>query len=244
MSAVNTKAKWELSSRHDWAAYARLFAPHRRIHIPELLVRTDAEAAYRALAEGAIWNTVFNAGAKVIDLNDEIKASLTVDQAEALDRSVVVSASQGYQFKLDNVRLSEQGEPYRDKSHPLAPIVDVLNSPRFLAAMRQLTGRPDIAFADAQATRYGPGQFLHVHDDLDEGKKRIAAYVLNLPPEWSPEWGGILHFMDEDGHVAEGYVPRFNALNVFEVGVRHFVSYVAPYARYPRLSVTGWLRGK
>lgn len=241
---MSAKAKWELSSRHDWAAYARLFAETRRIHIPDLMARANAEAAYRALAETTAWNTVINAGAKVIDLSGEIKASLSEEQIDALDRSVMVSASQGYQFKFDNVRLSEQGEAHRDKAHPLAPIVDFLNGPRFLAAMRQLTGRADIAFADAQATRYGPGQFLHVHDDLDEGKKRIAAYVLNLTPEWSPEWGGILHFMDEDGHVAEGYVPRFNALNVFEVGIRHFVSYVAPYARYPRLSVTGWLRGK
>jgi Rps23 Pro-64 3,4-dihydroxylase Tpa1-like proline 4-hydroxylase len=241
---MNAKAKWELSSRHDWPAYARLFADSRRIHIPDLLARGDAEAAYHALAEATAWNTVINAGAKVIDLTDDIKASLSAEQAEALDRSVVVSASQGYQFKFDNYRLSEQGEPHRDKAHPLAPMVDFLNSPRFLAAMRQLTGRPDIAFADAQATRYGPGQFLHVHDDLDPGKKRIAAYVLNLTPEWSAEWGGILHFMDSDGHVAEGYVPRFNALNVFEVGVRHFVSFVAPYARAPRLSVTGWLRGR
>lgn len=241
---MSAKAKWELSGRHDWPAYARLFARARRIHIPDLLARSDAQAAYRALAETTGWNTVINAGAKVIDLNAEIKASLSAEQAEALDRSVVVSASQGYQFKFDNVRLSEQGEAHRDKSHPLAPFVDLVNSPRFLTVMRQLTGHPDIAFADAQATRYGPGQFLHVHDDLDAGKKRIAAYVLNLTPEWSAEWGGILHFMDEDGHVAEGYVPRFNALNVFEVGVHHFVSYVAPYARHPRLSITGWLRAK
>jgi SM-20-related protein len=241
---MSAKTKWELSGRHDWPAYARLFAQSRRIHIPDLMARADADAAHRALAETTAWNTVINAGAKVIDLSDEIKASLSAQQAEALDRSVTASASQGYQFKFDNVRLSEQGEPHRDKSQPLSPIVDFLNSPRFLAAMRQLTGHPEIAFADAQATRYGPGQFLHVHDDLDPAKKRIAAYVLNLTPEWSPEWGGILHFMDEDGHVAEGYVPRFNALNVFEVGIRHFVSYVAPFARSPRLSVTGWLRAK
>ena len=236
--------KFELSKKHDWPAYARLFAQHRRIHIPDLLVAADAEAAYRALAETTAWNTVLNAGAKVIDLTPDIRTSLSAEQAEALDQSVLVSAAQGYQFKFDNQRLSEQGEPLRDRTNPLAPIVDLLNSARFLAAMRQLTGHPEIAFADVQATRYSPGQFLHVHDDLDPAKKRIAAYVLNLTPEWSPEWGGILHFLDDDGHIAEGYVPRFNALNVFEVGIRHFVSYVAPFARTPRLSVTGWLRAK
>lgn len=83
-----------------------------------------------------------------------------------------------------------------------------------------------------------------MHDDIDGPKKRIAAYVLNLTHDWSVEWGGILNFLDEDGHIAEGYVPRFNALNVFDVGVPHFVSYVAPYAQAPRLSITGWLRGR
>jgi Rps23 Pro-64 3,4-dihydroxylase Tpa1-like proline 4-hydroxylase len=235
--------KYELSSRHDWNDYARLYAIHRRLHIPDLLVRADAESAYRALAETNLWNTVLNAGAKVLDLTRDLKDTLSAEQSDKLDRSVLVSASQGYQFKFDNIRLSELGERPSDQ-HPLAPIVAFLNSPRFLSAIRKLTGHPEIAFADVQATRYGPGQFLHVHDDIDPVKKRIAAYVVNLTPEWSPEWGGILHFMDEDGHVAEGYVPRFNALNVFDVGVRHFVSYVAPFARFPRFSVTGWLRAR
>ena len=53
-----------------------------------------------------------------------------------------------------------------------------------------------------------------------------------------------MKFLDEDGNVAEGYLPRFNALNIFDVGVPHFVSYVAPYAQSPRLSITGWLRGR
>lgn len=237
-------AKWELSSGHDWDEYAGVFAQRRRIHIPDALKRAHAEAAHRLLAETSSWNTVFNAGAKVIDLTPELRGALSPDQAKALDDSIVVSAGEGYQFKFDNIRLSEQGEPYRDRGHPLGALVALVNSPRFLQAMRRLTGRPEIAFADAQITRYGPGQFLHVHDDIDPLKKRIAAYVLNLTPEWSPEWGGTLHFLDEDGHIAEGYVPRFNALNVFEVGVRHFVSYVAPYARAPRLSMTGWLRGR
>jgi Rps23 Pro-64 3,4-dihydroxylase Tpa1-like proline 4-hydroxylase len=241
---MSAKTKWELSARHDWAAYARAYAPHRRIHIPDIMARSDAEAACRALAETANWKTVINAGSKIFDLSAEIKASLTLEQSGALERSIAASASRCYQFKFDNYRLSEQGEPHGDRNHPLAPIVAFINGPRFLAAMRRLTGRPDIAFADAQATRYQPGQFLHVHDDLDQTKRRIAAYVLNLTPEWSPEWGGILHFLDEDDHVAEGYVPRFNALNVFDVGVRHFVSYVAPFARAPRLSITGWLRSR
>ena len=69
-----------------------------------------------------------------------------------------------------------------------------------------------------------------------------AAYVLNFTPRWSPDWGGILNFIDRDGHVAEGYTPAFNALNVFRVPQLHSVSCVSPYAQAGRYSITGWLR--
>ncbi len=74
------------------------------------------------------------------------------------------------------------------------------------------------------------------------GKQRRAAYVLSLTPEWRAEWGGVLEFLDADGHIAEGYVPCFNALNVFLVPQLHHVSCVAAFAAAPRLSLTGWLR--
>lgn len=241
---MTIRTRWEMSARHEWPVYAQTYARFRRMHIPDILTKRDAEDAWLALSSMRSWNTVVNLGATVIDLSDGIKEQLSEAQSELLDRSVHAAAARSYQFRFDNHRLSERGEPCTDPDHPLAPFVDFVNSPRFLAAMRKLTGRNDIAFADAQATRYGPGQFLHVHDDIDGPKKRIAAYVLNLTPDWSAEWGGILNFLDEDGHVAEGYVPRFNALNVFDIGVPHFVSYVAPYAQAPRLSITGWLRGR
>jgi SM-20-related protein len=65
---------------------------------------------------------------------------------------------------------------------------------------------------------------------------------LNLTHQWRADWGGILNFLDADGHVAEGYVPAFNALNLFRVPQRHNVSYVAPFAMNGRYSITGWLR--
>jgi Rps23 Pro-64 3,4-dihydroxylase Tpa1-like proline 4-hydroxylase len=72
-------------------------------------------------------------------------------------------------------------------------------------------------------------------------KLRRAAYVFNLTPRWQPDWGGQLQFIGPDGHVAEAWVPRFNALNVFAVPQPHAVSIVAPFAVGARYSVTGWL---
>jgi len=109
--------------------------------------------------------------------------------------------------------------------------------------MREVTGLNDIAFADAQATLYRPGDFLTTHDDKTGGHKRRAAYVLNMTPGWCPDWGGILQFFDERGNVSQGFVPAFNALNVFRVPAEHAVSQVALFGGF-RYSVTGWLHAR
>ena len=49
-------------------------------------------------------------------------------------------------------------------------------------------------------------------------------------------------FHDANDDVEEAFTPRMGALRLFEVPVRHSVSYVNPIAPEARLSVTGWLR--
>ena len=68
--------------------------------------------------------------------------------------------------------------------------------------------------------------------------------MLNFTPVWRPDWGGVLQFLDADGHVAEGYSPAFNALNIFKVPQDHCVSSVVHHAPFNRLSITGWIRSR
>ncbi|HEY5288971.1 MAG TPA: 2OG-Fe(II) oxygenase family protein, partial [Caulobacteraceae bacterium] len=84
---------------------------------------------------------------------------------------------------------------------------------------------------------YKPLDFLTVHDD-GHVKRRIA-YVLNMTPKWKPDWGGALQFYDRDDHIEEGYLPTFNALNIFRVPRRHSVTQVASFGGL-RFSVSGW----
>lgn len=233
----------ELSSKHDWTAYRDIFQSGGRIHIPDFLTRSDAEFLHGQIVGSDAWSTVINTHKSVYDLAGPALAQLSPEDRKRLDDSVIEAASRRYQFRFDTWRVSENGE-LPDASHPLWALAKLLNGPKFLATIRQLLGRPDIAFADMQATRYLPGHFLHIHDDIDANKGRIAAYVLNLTPQWATEWGGLLCFTDSDGHVSEAYVPKFNALNLLKVGSPHFVSYVAPFAASPRYSVTGWLRAR
>jgi SM-20-related protein len=231
-----------IAAHHRASEYAQLYRNARRLHIPDFLTNENAGWLYGALTQKVDWNTVLNTETSVYDFTPANKEQMTPAQWTAVEQAVIASAAQKFHFLFDSHRMSEAGEAYADPDHPLAQVVAFLNAPATLHFLRTLTGHTSIARVDAQATRYLPGQFLHIHDDLDGGKGRLAAYVLNMTHAWSAEWGGVLHFVDDDGHVAEGYVPKFNALNVFDVGVKHFVSYVAPFARHPRLSITGWLR--
>jgi Rps23 Pro-64 3,4-dihydroxylase Tpa1-like proline 4-hydroxylase len=231
-----------LAAHHRPADYAQLYRRARRLHIPNFLDVASARWLHAVLTGAVAWNTVLNTETSVYDFSPANKDQMTPEQWTAIERAVVASAANKFHFLFDSHRISETGEAYADPNHPLAQIVAFLNAPATLQFLRSVTGHGAIARVDAQATRYSHGQFLHIHDDLDPGKGRLAAYVLNMTPVWSAEWGGVLHFVDEDGHIAEGYVPKFNALNIFDVGVPHFVSYVAPFAQHPRLSVTGWLR--
>src|SRR5205823_9807981 len=78
---------------------------------------------------------------------------------------------------------------------------------------------------------------LAVHDD--GLTNRSTAYVLNMTPEWKPDWGGALQFYDRDDHIEEGYLPTFNALNLFRVPKRHSVTQVASFGGL-RYSISGW----
>jgi Rps23 Pro-64 3,4-dihydroxylase Tpa1-like proline 4-hydroxylase len=42
----------------------------------------------------------------------------------------------------------------------------------------------------------------------------------------------------------KGFIPRFNALNLFTVPQRHNVSAVPPVAPVDRFSITGWFGDK
>ena len=67
---------------------------------------------------------------------------------------------------------------------------------------------------------------------------------LPLPARADRDWGGALLFPDWRGHLAEGYAPAFNALNILAVPQPHLVGFVSPFACAHRLSITGWFRSR
>jgi SM-20-related protein len=231
-----------LAARLDRDGIRTVYARAGRVHIAPILAPGCAEQLLHELTTGTPWQLHLNDGARPINLRGDGFEALSAQDRQKFLQSVYASAAQRFQYLYNSFPVSDLYERGEQRSMYLMRLHEFLNSDDFLGFVREVTAEPDIRFADAQATLYRPGHFLTRHDDEVPGKNRRVAYVLNLTPSWSSDWGGILQFIDRDGHLAEGYTPVFNALNLFRVPQAHAVSCVAPFAAGGRYSVTGWLR--
>jgi SM-20-related protein len=226
----------------DVKAIARLYATAGRVHIRPVFSAASAERIHHSLQHEVPWQLSLNDGERAVSRDAASFDTLPEADRARVFESVHASAARRFQYIYYNLPLSDLYEQGELRDLYLMRVHEFLNSTEFLSFARDVTGVASIALADAQATCYRAGHFLTRHDDLAHGKKRIAAYVLNFTPRWLADWGGILQFIDKDGHIAEGYTPVFNALNLFRVPQPHSVSHVAPFAQGSRLSITGWLR--
>ena len=117
-----------------------------------------------------------------------------------------------------------------------------LNSRALLDAVAKITGVPQYESTMAQATRYMPGDFLTRHQDIVTEQKRKTAFVINLPPRWHPDWGGLLQFYEINGTPRDAWTPDFNSLSLFDVSHVHSVTSISRFAPDPRLAVSGWFQ--
>ncbi|MGA9581311.1 MAG: 2OG-Fe(II) oxygenase family protein [Allosphingosinicella sp.] len=216
------------------------FGRHRRVHIADFLMEEDAEALLRHLRGDPGWRVAIRHGDKRYEFSP---ADFTDKQRESLNRVVRQANPDGIHYCFQTVYVPEGEDERAADPTPLNLFADFLSSAPILSLVKAITGANDVLFADGQATAYGPGDFLSMHNDDQRDEKRRAAYSFGLSPSWDVDWGGLLLFPGADGHVERAYTPAFNALNLFAVPQRHCVTLVAPFAESRRYSVSGWFRG-
>jgi hypothetical protein len=228
----------------DGGRLAPVFARFGRLHLPDFLTAPGAETLLSALHESQGWTVSTIGRGSTVDIPAEAFASADEPTRAALIAAGHNEARSGFHYMFESLRISDIIDAGEGASLP-APLRDLygwLNGEAFLSFARAMSGHDDLNYVDAQATRYRAGHYLNEHDDEKAGAGRRLAYVLNLTPAWRPSWGGLLAFLDADGHVAEAYTPAFNALNLFRTPQPHMVSQVAAFAPAPRISITGWIR--
>jgi len=225
----------------DVEALAAAFAVRRRLRIPGVLAPDSAEAVTAAMEAFNGWSLAVNAGGEQFELPLKDGRAADPGKQSWIDGARLDAADGRMQYLYDTRRMLVENEA----GTPIDIVGEVpvfLNSEPFLDFVRKVTGDPRIALVDAQGTRYRTGQVLTTHDDNLAEKGRLYAYVLSLTREWYADWGGVLIFPGEDGHIDQGFVPSFNGLNLFAVPMAHAVTQVATFAARDRYSITGWLR--
>jgi hypothetical protein len=234
-----------LQTGTDPDALAETYRRDGRLQIVDFLRHDGALALFRQLTESREWRLAVHRRDRPEDFDLKALESWPSEKKAALDRRVVEEGRHSFQFRYQTLRLPEYGTGSGQVPPPLLrTFVEFMSSAEIISFVRRLTGAPDIDFADGHASRYEAGHFLTAHDDSNVDLGRRAAYVLNLTPQWRPDWGGLLLFYDERGNVVRGYTPAFNTLNIFRVPQPHSVSWVTPLAGAPRYAVTGWLRAR
>ena len=117
-----------------------------------------------------------------------------------------------------------------------------LLSSELLGFISKISGETYTSFNTTFASRYSEGSFLSPHTDYSNGD---IGFVYQLTKDWKPQWGGVLHFMDDEGKTITGsQVPQFNSLTLFHLpekqGKWHYVSHVNPGVKSHRVAYTGW----
>jgi len=108
----------------------------------------------------------------------------------------------------------------------------------------QITGEKYTTTDEVFAACYTPGDFLSPHVDSPNG---TLGFVIQLSQNWLPQFGGLLHFMDDNKENVERIeVPEYNSLTLFYLpkgkGKWHYVSHVSPGVTELRLTYTGWYK--
>ena len=237
---------FEINPALDRSALAGQFARDRRLQIRDILTAETAAEVRGVLTRHVPWGIAWQAGG---DGPHMVRAEALTDMkpqesGEISGKLARAMHSGDYAFLYSCYPILTAYQEKWDEGSPCDLILEHLNAEPLLDFVRAVTGIAELRKADAQATLYRPGHFLAAHDDSEAARGRRVAYVLNMTAqeEWRPEWGGCLEFLDEGGEVTAGFRPRFNALNLFAVPQRHWVSHVAPFAPLGRYAITGWFR--
>lgn len=234
-----------LNPRIDLKRASREYAKTGVAQIADVFDPDQAGELAAILEKALPWGLAFQgqAGPKVYN-RQQLQA---VDQQHmrAELKAMLERTGQGYGFMYLCYPMISAYLQRWDPGHPIHQLTEFLTGSEFTQLGAALTGRAEVAKADAQATLYRPGDFIGLHNDIGtEASDRIAAYTLGFTRAWRSDWGGQLLFHDDAGDVERGFTPRWNTLTVFRVPRLHSVAPVAAYARNPRISIVGWFRNR
>jgi len=224
---------------------AHQFNADGRVRIANFLNTEIAERIRNCCLNEIPYEYLTHVDGRNITITADEMATLNVSEKQELQNKVLAAASKGIGFFYSGYMMGRAQKDTDDENMKfMHSMFEYLNSDAMLSFICEITGRRDLKSADAQYTRYTSGQFLTRHRDDVTNEERQIAYVLSLSKDWHPDWGGLLLFYKDDGTPREAWAPTFNTMSIFDIRHVHSVTYVTPFAKGRRLSLTGWFRAK
>jgi len=217
------------------------YAVDRRLRIDNILESDLARRVHRACRDDVPYEYLCRVNGENLAIPTAELAKLTLKEQNELQEKIISLAADGIGFFYCGYQMSRaRAKTDNQQLAFLHEMFDFVNSDEMLSFISTITRQTDLTGADAQFTRYTSGQFLTLHkNDITREGRRIA-YVMGFSEDWYPDWGGLLQFFEIDGTPRDAWIPAFNSLSWFDVRHVHSVTYVTPFARTPRLSLTGW----
>lgn len=212
-----------------------------RVRIDDFLDPNSVQAIVDA-CRGLPFDYIFFNQGKNYVVPEQSMAAMTPQQRQTLQHELLEQASRGVGFFYNGYRL--EGERLASAPQALKDLFELINSEQVVGLMQAITGLQNLAPASGHFSRYSSGQYLTRHSDNITEEHRKLAYVLNLTPEWHPDWGGLLQFYEQNGTPRDAWEPRLNSLSLFDVRHVHAVTYVTPFALAPRYALAGWYRDR
>ncbi|MCH7424841.1 2OG-Fe(II) oxygenase family protein [Shewanella sp. MM_2022_3] len=231
---------FEFNFERDMASLREEYARDAKINIQHVWQNETAAVIANTLASEVSFDNAMFVDNKPMRVSDQQIRQLPIEAQKDLQQKILHNAANGIGFLYGSHLVG--GLDGKPSPELLTSLHRFINSPDMFKFIETITGIEGICYASLQASRYIQGNFLTRHNDVVESEGRKVAFVFGFTPEWHPDWGGLLQFYTPKGVLTDTWVPTFNNLALFDVHHPHSVSFVAPFAKRPRFSVTGWFR--
>jgi SM-20-related protein len=219
------------------------YAFRKRVQLRDVFTPESAEAMHVALSSEASWGIAYWDDNQTRLVPAGQVEQLTNSRLERMSRQVQLQAAQSqFSFAHRSCPLWTASGAMPGLSETLAGIAAFFASADFVALVSEITSVANLKRADAEAMVHGPGHFRGLGDPRGGASGRIA-YEWGLSKDWPEDWGGQLLIFDDHGDIAQGYRPRFNALTLYDAGLRNAIAHVAGHAQRGRAAIGGWAHG-
>jgi hypothetical protein len=145
------------------------------------------------------------------------------------------------QNNLFTYRFQRQyGDHFQTCTCVSCKLYKTVSQPTILRILEELTGEDNLVPGEMFLSKYTKGDFLTTHHDKDKGR---IAVTYSLTYEWNPNYGGVLHFVDNNNNIIHSTSPTLGTMTIFQilnnVPRNHFVSEITVNNKN-RFMITAW----